>query len=250
MTIETEEDLKKLQIIGRIVALTIQEIGQHIRPGITTQELDDVGKCCLERHDAHSAPRKMYNFPGTTCISVNEEAAHGIPGPRVLQDGDIVNIDVSAERDGYYADAGHTFLVGASSEADQRLCRAAQQALLEAIQAARADQRLHLIGRSIEHVAKHYGYKTLRDLGGHGIGRSLHEEPSFIAGFFDRRDTRRLKEGQVITIEPFLSTKAHQTHLSSDGWTLLTPPNNRCAQFEHTLIITKDRPLVLTSLDT
>ncbi len=249
MTVETQEDIEKLRAIGRIVALTIQEIGQHIRPGITTQELDVIGQQCLERHGAQSAPRKMYNFPGTTCISVNEEAAHGIPGPRILQDGDLVNVDVSAERDGYYADAGHTFLAGIPNEAHQRLCRAAQQALHEAIQAARADQRIHLIGKAIEQVAKHYGYKTLRDLGGHGIGHSLHEDPSFIAGFFDRRDTRRLKEGQVITIEPFLSTKAHQTHLSTDGWTLLTPPQNRCAQFEHTMIITKDRPIVLTSLE-
>lgn len=249
MTVESQEELTKLRAIGHIVALTIQEIGKNIRPGISTLELDEIGKRFLAKHGANSAPQKTYNFPGVTCISVNEEAAHGIPGARIIEDGDLVNIDVSAERDGFFADAGHTFCAGTPTEEGQRLCQASQEALEEAMKAARANQRLNLIGKAVERVARQYGYKTLRDLGGHGIGRGLHEAPSFIANFYDRRDSRRLLENQVITIEPFLSTRSEQTHLAEDGWTLLTKPQNRCAQFEHTMVITQNQPIILTSLE-
>jgi methionyl aminopeptidase len=247
MTIETAQDLTSLKEIGRIVALIIQAMGKALCPGITTGELDELGGKLLKDHRAQSAPKLTYDFPGYTCISINEEAAHGIPGDRVIAAGDMVNIDVSAEKSGFFADSGHTFLVAPVNDGNRRLCHYTQLALASAMEVAKANNPINLIGKRITQVARKAGYKTLKDLGSHGIGKSLHDEPEFIANYYDGRDRRILKEGQVITIEPFLSTKAQLTFMSADGWTLLTPPGNRSAQFEHTMIITKDKPIVLTA---
>jgi methionyl aminopeptidase len=247
MTIESAQDLTSLKEIGRIVALIIQAMGKALRPGITTGELDELGGKLLKEHRAQSAPKLTYDFPGYTCISINEEAAHGIPGDRIVAAGDMVNIDVSAEKNGFFADSGHTFLVAPVNDGNRRLCHYTQLALASAMEVARADRPINLIGKRITQVARKAGYKTLKDLGSHGIGKSLHDEPEFIANFYDGRDRRILKEGQVITIEPFLSTQAQLTFMSDDGWTLMTPPGNRSAQFEHTMVITRDKPIILTA---
>ena len=247
MTIASAEELNHLKEIGHIVALIIQAMGKALKVGITTGELDELGGKLLKHHGARSAPQVTYNFPGFTCISVNEEAAHGIPGDRIVQAGDVVNIDVSAEKDGYFADSGYTFLVAPVAEGNRRLCHYTRQALNSAMEVAKADRPINLIGKRITQVARQAGYSTLKDLGSHGIGLTLHDEPAFIANFYDSRDRRVLREGQVITIEPFLSTKAQMTFQAEDGWTLLTPKGNRSAQFEHTMVITKDRPIILTA---
>ncbi len=247
MTIETDEELQQLKEIGRIVALTIQAMGKALRPGISTAELDEIGEKLLNHHGANSAPKVTYNFPAYTCISVNEEAAHGIPGDRVVEAGDIVNIDVSAEKNGFFGDSGHTFLVPPVVDANRHLCQQTLKALDSAMGVAKANRPINLIGKRITQVAREGGYRTLKDLGSHGIGRSLHDEPQFIANFYDSKDKRTLKEGQVITIEPFLSTRAELTYVADDGWTLLTPKGNRSAQFEHTMVITKDKPIILTA---
>jgi len=248
MTIETDIDIQGLQRIGRIVALTIQKMGKAVEPGITTAELDVIGRDMLETHGALSAPKTVVNFPGYTCISINEEAAHGIPGSRKVAKGDIVNIDVSAELGGYFADAARTFLVPPISPEKQKLCDATQRALKNAMNVARAGRPINKIGKVIEQTAKIAGFVTIRDLGSHGVGRALHEEPDFIANYFDASDRRKLKEGQVITIEPFLSTKSQYTQQASDGWTLKTARGNRSVQFEHTMIITKGQPILVTAL--
>lgn len=247
MTIETVQELQNLKHIGKIVAQIIQAMGRALRPDITTGELDELGGKLLQQHGATSAPKLTYDFPGYTCISVNEEAAHGVPGDRVINAGDLVNIDVSAEKNGFFADSGYTFLVEPIDEGNRRLCRYAQQALDEAMTVAKAGKRLNLIGKRITQVARKAGYKTLKDLGSHGIGKSLHDEPEFIANYYDSNDRRLLQEGQVITIEPFLSTQAQLTYRADDGWTLLTPAGNRSAQFEHTMVITNDKPIILTA---
>jgi len=189
-----------------------------------------------------------YDFPGYTCISINEQAAHGIPSERVINPGDVVNIDVSAELDGYFGDTGGTYLVPPVDPKIAYLCQSTRKALKNAMKVARSGAKLNLIGKAIERTAKQTGFKTLRDLGSHGIGYSLHDEPSFIPNFYDPSDRRILKEGQVITIEPFLSTQAEQTETEDDGWTLSTGKNNFSAQYEHTMVITKGKPLVLTEL--
>lgn len=246
MSIQTEKDLVALRRIGRIVAQCLQYMGSRLEPGITTQELDALGSSFLEKHGARSAPRLTYEFPGATCISVNEEAAHGIPGAKVIRAGDLVNIDVSAELDGYFADTGGSFIVPPGTEVQRKLCEATRTALKNAMKEARAGRPLHAIGRAIENEAKRNGFTVIRNIGSHGVGRALHEEPGFIPGYYEPRDKRVLKENQVITIEPFLSTGATLVHETGDGWTLVTSRKFLTAQFEHTIVITKGAPLIMT----
>lgn len=248
MTIEDEYELRKLRVIGRIVYETLMLMKKHLRVGITTLELDRIGAKQLARYGARSAPILMYDFPAHTCISINDEAAHGIPSDRVVQAGDVVNIDVSAELDGYFGDTGATFLVPPVDPRLQYLCQTTRKSLKAAMRAARAGAKLNLIGQAIEKTAVQAGFRTIKDLGSHGIGRSLHEDPHFIANFFDSTDNRVLEDGQVITIEPFLSTGAESTTTADDGWTLKTGAGNYSAQYEYTMVITRDKPIVLTTL--
>lgn len=200
----------------------------------------------LEQHGARSAPKLIYNFPGATCISINEQAAHGIPGSRVIRAGDVLNIDVSAELDGYFADTGATTVVPPSNPQKTRLCHAARTALGQAMKRARAGQPLNGIGAAIEATARAYGFKVIENLGSHGVGRSLHEEPEHIPGCFDPSDRRLLQQGMVITIEPFLATKSRLVTEAGDGWTLVGVPGNLSAQYEHTMIITQGAPIAVT----
>ena len=249
MTLSSRKDLEHLKRIGRIVGLTIEEMRQHVQPGITTAELDEIGAQVLARHGARSAPQLLYDFPGATCISVNDEAAHGIPGDSVIAEGDVVNIDVSAELDGYFADSGATVPVPPVSPAIRRLCDCTKDALHSAISAARAGRRLNVIGRTIESKAKQCGFSILRNLTGHGIGRHLHEEPHSILNYHHRGDSRRLTDGLVLTIEPFFSFGAKRAIEDDDGWTLRTDDGSLMAQYEHTIVITKRKPIVLTAVE-
>ena len=232
--------------IGRIVARVLARMLEALEPGMTTAELDALGARLLARAGARSAPRLAYGFPGSTCISINEEAAHGVPGDRVIRKGDVVNVDVSAELDGYFADTGGTRVVPPSTCAKDALCAATLAALDAGLAVARAGARVGAIGSAIEQVADAHGLRVIENLGSHGIGRRLHEAPEFIQGYDDPRDRRRLKEGMVITIEPFLSTRSRRLRKAADGWTLRGMPGNRTAQYEHTLVITRDAPLILT----
>jgi methionyl aminopeptidase len=209
MTIETQDDVVALSRIGRIVSKTLRRMLDAAEPGMMTRELDQIGERCLAEEGARSAPRLSYNFPGVTCISINEEAAHGVPGDRIIGAGDVVNVDVSAELDGYFADTGGTIVVPPTNPQKTRLCHAARTALAQAMTSARAGGSISKTGATIERTAKAYGFKVVRNLGSHGVGRALHEEPEYIAGYFDPSDKRILQEGMVITIEPFLATRSH-----------------------------------------
>lgn len=246
MTIENEQQLEKLRIIGRIVADVLQKMMRHAESGMTTAELDAFGAQLLEREGARSAPQLTYGFPGATCISVNEEVAHGMPGSRVLQAGDMVNVDVSAEKDGYFADTGGSFVIPPGSPEKRRLCFATREALDNAMREARAGQPLNRIGKAIEQTAKRKGFRVITNLCSHGVGGALHEEPEEIFGYFEPRDRRMLKEGMVITIEPFLSDRNREVMDSGDGWTLVGKPGSLSAQYEHTMVITRGQPIVLT----
>lgn len=246
MTIESQSDIVALQRIGRIVSLILHKMLDSIEPGMTTAELDAIGSRLLAEFGARSAPQLAYDFPGATCISVNEQAAHGVPGGRIIKAGDMVNVDVSAELDGYFADTGGTKVVPPSTPIKTKLCHATRMALADAIKVARAGQPLNRIGRAIEQVANTHCLRVIENLGGHGVGRAIHEEPEHILGFYDLRDQRVLKEGMVIAIEPFLSTKSRTVSESDDGWTLVGMPGNLSAQFEHTMIITRSEPIVVT----
>jgi len=246
MTIETQDDVVALKRIGRIVSMVLQRMLDAAEPGMTTRELDQLGERLLEEHGARSAPRLTYDFPGATCISLNEQAAHGIPGDRVIRAGDVLNVDVSAELGGYFADTGGTIVVPPGTPQKTRLCHATRTALAEAMKGARAGQPINRIGAAIERTAKAYGFKVIENLASHGVGRALHEEPEHIPGYFDPADRRILREGMVITIEPFLSTRSRTVTETADGWTLAGVSGNLSAQYEHTMIITRGAPLVVT----
>lgn len=248
MSIETSKDLLSLMKIGRIVGLTLQRMQASVRAGMTTAELDAIGAEFLAQHWARPAPRLVYNFPGVTCISINDEAAHGIPGDRVIHEGDLVNIDVSAELDGYFADTGATVPIPPVPPLKQQLCVGTQAALKSAINAAKAGRPLNAIGKAVESEARRRGFTILRDMCGHGVGRGLHEAPRAVPMYDEPRLKTRLTEGLVITIEPFLSNGAHRTVASKDGWTIRTPNGQLSAQYEHTIVIMKDSPLLVTAV--
>jgi methionyl aminopeptidase len=248
MSIDSEQDLAALKRIGKIVAMTLQEMTAHVRPGITTAELDAIGAAIMKKHGAHSAPRLVYDFPGTTCISINDESAHGIPGNRAVKAGDLVNIDVSAELGGYFADTGATVPVPPVSPLKHRLCRCTRAALTAAIAAIQAGKPLNVIGQAVEVEAERGGFAIVENLTGHGVGRHIHEEPRGVLNYYDDRDARVLAKGQVIAVEPFLSTHPDHVVTGADGWTLKTPDGSLTAQYEHTIVVTDNRPIIITAL--
>jgi methionyl aminopeptidase len=201
---------------------------------MTTKELDDIGEIFLNSCGAVSAPKTTKNFPGNTCISINREIAHGIPGNRKIQPGDLINIDVSAERGGYFADAGHSFQMPPYNSSLTRLCNYTHNTMMKVISSLKHGVKLNEIGRVIKNLCSH------------GIGKSLHEAPTEILPVYNKHDKRVLKEGLVITIEPFFSTGADYVVEQSDGWTLCLPSSGFAAQQEHTIIITKNQPIIVT----
>lgn len=246
MSINGDQDLKALLRIGRIVRMTIDEMAAALKPGMTTAALDAIGAATLTRLGARSAPQLMYQFPGATCISINEEVAHGIPGARVIAPGDLVNIDVSAELNGYFADAGATYPVPPVTPEVARLCASTLEALETAIAALHTGTKINAIGRAVENVATRDGYRIIRDLGGHGVGRSLHEDPRNVPNYFTHRAKEKLARGTVMTVEPFLTFGRGEIEKSSDGWTLTTKDRALTAQYEHTIIITDGEAIRVT----
>lgn len=246
MTIESQTDIAGLMRVGAVVAKARDEMGERAVPGISTAELDAIGRRVLESHGARSAPQLAYGFPGVTCISINDELAHGIPSRnRVLCEGDLVNIDVSAELAGYWADTGASFPVGRVNRKAAALLWAARASLQDAMVEARAGAPIHKIGIAVERRAKRSGFSVVKDLCGHGVGRHIHESPT-IPNISHRAGNTTLWKGLVMTIEPFLTTNATTFVEAQDGWTLRTPDGSFGAQFEHTMIITSGRPIIVT----
>jgi methionyl aminopeptidase len=246
MTAESEVDIKYLKAVGRVVAGTLKKMMKHAKPGITTAELDNIGKEFLEKEGAKSAPQAMYNFPGATCISISPVIAHGIPNEHVLQEGELINIDVSAELDGYFADTGSSMVVSKRIPELEKLLEATKSALTKALNVATAGAPLNSIGTAIQAEATRKGFGVIYDLTGHGIGRKLHEQPSEIHNFHNPADRRILNEGLVLAIEPFLTTGKGRIAEKKDGWSLQTVDKTIAAQFEHTIIVTKKEPIILT----
>jgi methionyl aminopeptidase len=249
MTVSNEDELAALRTIGAIVADTLEAMRKALEPGITTAELDAFGRKLLEDAGARPAPELTYGFPGATCISINEEIAHGIPGPRRVAAGDLVNIDVSAEKDGYFADTGASFAVPPVAKRIERLCRDGRRALWTGLQQVGANRPIAGIGEAIGTFARRNGYSLVRNLASHGIGRGLHDEPHEIATWPDRSERRRMHEGLVFTIEPFLSLGADWAEDGEDAWTLYSAPRAPTVQYEHTVIATRNGPLVVTLLN-
>ena len=245
MTITTHAELVGLRAVGRVVANTLQAMARAMEPGMTTRELDGIGRALLEAEGAQSAPELTYGFPGATCISVNEEIAHGIPGDRVLAAGDLVNIDVSAVKDGFFADTGASFPLGRVTPEVTRLCRDGRRAMQAGIAEVGHGRPLAGIGNTIGRFAAKRGYTLIRNLASHGVGRALHEEPEEIATW-PNRDPRRIHRGLVLTVEPFLSNGGRRAVAGRDGWTLFAHPRALAVQYEHTVVATERGALVVT----
>ena len=246
MSIRSQAQFEKLRAIGRIVRLALDRTAAAVRPGITTAELDRIGAQVLAEHGAESAPPKVYGFPGALCISVNDEAIHGIPGDRVIAPGDLVKLDLVAEKDGYYADAAVTVAVGETGETARALVRCAETAFRLGARAARAGSRVSEIGRAVEREAQRCGFSVIRELCGHGVGSTIHEDPQ-VLNYYDPRQHDRLTEGLVITIEPILAAGRGKGELQSDRWTIRTADRSLSAHYEHTVVVTRDEPILLTA---
>jgi methionyl aminopeptidase len=246
MTIASQEELRGLRAIGKIVRATLDEMSKAVRPGVTTAELDGVGASVMAARGAESSPPKVYHFPGTACISVNDEVVHGIPGSRTLREGDIVKIDVTAEKDGFVADAAVTVEVGTVARQASALAKCAEEAFHQALKVAKAGNGISEIGRAVEREVRRSGFSVVKELCGHGVGRTIHEAPH-VLNYYDPRVGTVLTDGLVITIEPIIAAGSGQVVQLADGWTIRTMDRSLSAHFEHTIAITKGEPTILTA---
>lgn len=246
MTITHQDELDGLKDIGRIVANTMHAMAKAMEPGMTTKELDDIGRQLLDREGAQPAPEATYGFPGATCISINDEIAHGIPGDRIIRAGDLVNIDVSASRNGTFADTGATFRMGQVRPSLDRLCRDGKRAMQIGIAQVGHDKPLAGIGNAIGRFAAAKGYTLIRNLASHGVGKALHEYPEEVATWPTRGDKRRMRDGLVLTVEPFLSKGGIWAATGSDDWTLFSEPAAPVVQYEHTVVATERGAIIVT----
>ena len=248
MSISTENDRVGMQQASDAVAITLKKMREYAKTGMSTKELDEYAGELLAQLGAHSAPKLTYDFPGYTCISVNEEAAHGVPSAdKILKEGDLVNIDVSAELNGYWADNGGSFVLGEDIHGHGKLVEASKEILKKAISNIKGGVRISEIGRLIETEAKKAGYTVIKNLTGHGVGRSLHEEPHEIANYCDRFNIARFKKNSVVAIETFISTRSTIAETGDDGWTLTGNKGGFVAQHEHTIMVTGGEPFIFTA---
>ena len=246
MIVRTQEDLEALKEIGRICALVRDEMAKAVRPGITTLELDLIAKRLFEENEAESAPMGEYDFPRYTCISVNDVVAHGIPSDYALKEGDKVNIDVSASKNGFFADTGLTLNIPPAGEKNKLLLETAKKALYKSIEKAMPGTMTNNLGRAVYNEAQSHGFTVIKNLTGHGVGKTLHDHPENIFNYNERRGASLVKEGHVLAIETFISEKDDYVEEYPDGWTLKTPHKNYIYQFEHTVVVTKEGPMILT----
>ena len=247
MSISSDEDLEGMKAASNAVAITLVKMKEYAQIGMSTKELDEYGNQILQQFGANSAPVKDYDFPGYTCISVNYDACHGIPSADlILKTGDLINIDVSAELNGFYGDNGASFVMGEDIHNHTPLIRASNEILNLAISEIRSRVRISEIGALIHNEAKKRGYTVIRNLFGHGIGRKLHENPEKVPCFKDKSIKGRFRKNEVVAIETFISTNAEYLYEMEDGWTQRSDDNSYVAQHEHTIIVTDKKPIILT----
>jgi methionyl aminopeptidase len=246
MSIKSEADWRGLRRAADVARETLDALEDRVSAGITTGELDAVAAAIFRKRGARSAPALVYGFPGAVLISVNDEIVHGIPGKREIRDGDVVKLDVTVERDRYISDAARTVIAGAGTDAGLRIRDCAIAAFDASLRVARAGNRVSEIGRVVEREVRGRGFTVVRGLSGHGVGRTIHEPPTVHNHYVPmQRDV--LTEGMVLTIEPLISAGSADVVTDTDGWTLRTSDGSLAAHHEHTLVITKDRPVLLTA---
>jgi methionyl aminopeptidase len=250
MSITSEAELLGMKQASEAVAITLKEMRNFARVGMSTKELDNFGGKILSDLGAKSAPYVTYGFPGWTCISVNNEFCHGIPSDKtLLKEGDLINIDVSAELNGYFSDNGGSFVIGEDIHHYDKLIEASKDILHKAIYSIKGGVRISDIGFLIETEAKKRGYKVIKNLTGHGVGRSLHEEPNEIANYKDKFNLTRFKKNSVVAIETFISTTSTYAETMPDGWTMVGNRGGFMAQHEHTIVVTDSTPIILTEMN-
>ena len=245
MSITSAADWAGLRQAADVARITLDALAAQARAGVTTRDLDKTAAHLFARHGARSAPALVYGFPGAVLISVNDEIVHGIPGRRRIKPGDIVKLDVTVEKDGYVADAARTVVIEPASVTAHRLAACATAAFRAALNVARAGVRVNEIGRAVEREVRRRGFSVIEGLCGHGVGRTIHEEPT-IPNRYDPFQPDVLTEGLVLTIEPMISNGSTRAVQSADGWTLRTADGSLSAHHEHTLVITRSDPIVLT----
>lgn len=246
MTIENDSELEKLREIGQICRDVLHAMLAAVRPGITTLDLDELGGRMLAARGAISAPNSVYKFPGHTCISVGDAVAHGIPNAAPLKSGQLINIDVSAQKDGYFADTGASRAVGAVPKQALRLLDVTRKTQHKAMFSAKAGQKMRVVADTVEEQAHRGRFKVVSGLCGHGVGRSIHEPPT-VANTRDMAGRGSFHRGQVITVEPFLATRSQHFYEDEDGWTLRLTDGGYGAQFEHSFVVTDGAPIILTA---
>ncbi|WP_200979089.1 type I methionyl aminopeptidase [Echinicola sp. 20G] len=248
MSITSASELIGMQEISEVVATTLKLMREHTKVGMSTRELDEFGGSILKSFGAKSAPLETYGFPGYTCISLNNEAAHGIPSTqKIIQEGDLINIDVSAELNGFWSDNGGSFVIGKDIYFHQPLVDASKEILHKAIHQIKGGVKIADIGYLIETEAKKSGYSVLKNLAGHGVGRSLHEKPDNILNYRVKGNKERFQKNTTVAIETFIATHSTQAVELSDGWTLVGNRGGFVTQHEHTILITDETPVILTA---
>ena len=243
--VKDADTIARMRVAGRLAAQARDLVGEHVVPGVTTDDLDRIGHEFLCDHGAYPSTLGYRGFPKSLCASVNEVVCHGIPDSRVVEDGDIVNIDITAFLDGVHGDTNATFLAGDVDEESRLLVERTREALDRAIKSVRPGRRLSVIGRVIETYARRFGYGVVREFTGHGIGTSFHSG-LIVAHYDDPQYDDEIVPGMTFTVEPMLNLGTHQWEMWDDGWTVVTRDRRRSAQFEHTLLVTTDGAEVLT----
>ena len=243
--LKDEREIEKMAAAGRVVSLCHQRVAAAIAPGVTTQDLDDLVRDTIREHGATSNFLGHHGFTGNICASVNDEIVHGIPGHRVLRDGDIISVDIGAIVDGWHGDSAWTYPVGTISEDAQRLLEDTEASLHLGIEAAKSGNRLGAIGNAVESYLAPRGYGIIREYGGHGIGRKMWEEPH-VPNFGPVDRGVMLRPGIVLAIEPMVTLGTEENRTLDDGWTVVTADGSLAAHFEHTIAITRDGPVILT----
>ncbi len=248
MSITRESELIGMKKISEVVGTTLKLMREYTKVGMSTKELDEYGGEILKSYRAKSAPYETYGFPGYSCISINKEAVHGIPSKqKILKEGDLINIDVSAELNGFWSDNGGSFVLGKDIHNHQPLVNASKNILWKAINNIKSGVKISEIGYLIETEAKKSGFKVIKNLAGHGVGRSLHEEPENILNYRVKSNRERFKKNTTVAIETFISTNSTVAVELKDGWTLVGNKGGYVTQHEQTILVTDKFPVILTA---
>ena len=248
VSIKSSREIELMRQAGRIVALAHQEVKNHIKPGVTTYEIDQIVERVILENDAKPSFKGYGGFPGSACTSVNEQVVHGIPSKEVvLQDGDIISVDIGAYYKGYHGDSAWTYAVGTICEDTKKLLDVTEQSLYEGLKQAREGNRLSDISHAIQQYAESFGYSIVKEYVGHGLGKNLHEDPQ-IPNYGRPGKGIRLKPGMTLSIEPMVNQGREEVNVLKDNWTAVTRDGSLSAHFEHSILITEDECVILTAL--